>query len=283
MHSASRNLQTAGAELARIQGQASTQKTITKPSDDPAGTAAALEIRAAIKANAQYTKNASDGNEWLTTVDSALTSVTKLLQRASELTIAGANDGSMSPTAKEAIAVELVSIRDSLLNAANTQYMGRSVFAGNSDAEAAFAADYSYTGGQGTVERRVSDNTSIRVDADGAAIFGTGTTSVFAKIDSIVTDLRGNVNVGPRITELDASRTAVLSGLATTGARQSTLIDAADSQLDAKVQLESQRADIEDVDLAQIVLELKMQENVYQASLAVTARALQPTLMDFLR
>ena len=34
---------------------------------------------------------------------------------------------------------------------------------------------------------------------------------------------------------------------------------------------------------AEIVIKLKQQEVTYQAALAVTARTLQPTLMDFLR
>ena len=46
--------------------------------------------------------------------------------------------------------------------------------------------------------------------------------------------------------------------------------------------LESQRADVEDVDLSKVILELKSQEIAYQTALAVTARALQPTLMSFL-
>jgi len=38
----------------------------------------------------------------------------------------------------------------------------------------------------------------------------------------------------------------------------------------------------EDTDEAKVIMELKMQENVYQASLAVGARIIQPTLIDFL-
>lgn len=283
MHAASRNLQTAAAELSRLQIQGSTLNKITRPSDDPAATADALKVRAAQTANTQYSRNAADGNEWLTTVDSSLQTVTGLLRKAADLTLQGANDGSMSPAAKEAIAKELETIRDSLLSAANTEYLGRSVFAGNSDAGHAFAADYSFTGGSGTVERRIDDTTTVRVDADGAAVFGTGATSVFAEIDSIVSDLRAGVNVAAHVDVLNARTDSVGAQLAVTGARQSTLIDAQKSLLSAKVDLETQRTGIEDVDIADIVLQLKTQETVYQAALSVTSRTLQPTLMDFLR
>jgi len=283
MNSASRNMQSAAAELSRLQEKASTQKNISRPSDDPAGTAAALQVRADQKLNAQYTKNVQDGNEWLTTVDSTLSSVTALLQRANVLTVQGANDGALTPAAKETIAMELESIRDSLLAASNTQYAGRSVFAGTSDAGHAFTSpDYAYTGGNGSVERRIGEGQTIRVDGDGAAIFGEGTDSVFAALDAIAADLRAGVNIGPRITTVATHLTTVSSQQAVIGSRQATVLSAGETLLDAKVSLESRRVSIEDVDLAEIILDLKMQETAYQASLAVTARALQPTLMDFL-
>ena len=283
MNSASRNMQSAAAELSRLQEKASTQKNISRPSDDPAGTAAALQVRADQKLNAQYTKNVQDGNEWLTTVDSTLSSVTALLQRANVLTVQGANDGALTPAAKETIAMELESIRDSLLAASNTQYAGRSVFAGTSDAGHAFTSpDYAYTGGNGSVERRIGEGQTIRVDGDGAAIFGEGKDSVFAALDAIAADLRAGVNIGPRITTVATHLTTVSSQQAVIGSRQATVLSAGETLLDAKVSLESRRVSIEDVDLAEIILDLKMQETAYQASLAVTARALQPTLMDFL-
>jgi len=286
MNSASRNMQSAAAELSRLQEKASTQKNISRPSDDPAGTAAALQVRADQKLNAQYTKNVADGNEWLTTVDSTLSSVTALLQRANVLTVQGANDGALTLAAKETIAMELESIRDSLLAASNTQYAGRSVFAGTSDAGHAFTAadgNYTYAGVAGSsVERRIGEGQTIRVDGDGAAIFGEGTDSVFAALDAIAADLRAGVNIGPRITSVATHLTTVSSQQAVIGSRQATVLSAGETLLDAKVSLESRRVSIEDVDLAEIILDLKMQETAYQASLAVTARALQPTLMDFL-
>ena len=42
-------------------------------------------------------------------------------------------------------------------------------------------------------------------------------------------------------------------------------------------------AGLEDVDLSKVLLDLKTQDVNYQTAIAVTARVLQPTLMDFLR
>ena len=40
---------------------------------------------------------------------------------------------------------------------------------------------------------------------------------------------------------------------------------------------------MENVDVAQAIVDLQMQEVAYQAALGATARVIQPTLLDFLR
>jgi flagellar hook-associated protein 3 FlgL len=97
-----------------------------------------------------------------------------------------------------------------------------------------------------------------------------------------VKDLRSGVNVSTRLTEIDGRLGSILGQQGAVGARQAQVIKAEAANVDKSVSLEAQRARIEDVDLGQAVLELKAQEVSYQAALAVTARALQPTLMDFL-
>ena len=49
------------------------------------------------------------------------------------------------------------------------------------------------------------------------------------------------------------------------------------------INYERMRSDAEDVDMAEVILYLKMAEAVYQAALSAGARIIQPTLMDFLR
>lgn len=106
---------------------------------------------------------------------------------------------------------------------------------------------------------------------------------MFGEIDAIVSDLRSGVNVGSHIATLDTRFDTILTGISTVGSRHATLLDAKSSNLDSKIDLEATRSGLEDVDLNKLILELKMQEVSYQSALAVTARTLQPTLMDFLR
>jgi flagellar hook-associated protein 3 FlgL len=282
MHAAQRNLQAGATKMAKLQDQASSQRAINRPSDDPAGTVESMRVRAAQRSNNQYARNIDDGNGWLTTIDSTLGRASDIMRRVRDLTVQGANDGAMSPTAKSAIAVELEGLKADLLVQANAKYAGRTVFAGNSSAGVAVNPDYSVNSG-GPVNRRIGDDTTVQVDADGAAVFGTGTTSVFSVIDTIVADLNSGTNVGTHLGAIDAHMAAMVSARAAVGVRQSQIERAEGANLEKSGALEAQRAGVEDIDLGQVILSLKLQEVAYQSTLAVTARVLQPTLMDFLR
>lgn len=284
MLSAQRNLQAGAAKMAELQDKAQTLTKISKPSDDPVAAADAMQVRAQQRATEQHGRNIDNGDGWLTAADSAISTSTALLNRVRDLTIQGANDGAMSPEAKEAVAAELDGLKQDLLNQANSRYLGRSVFAGSSDAAQAFAADGSYDGVPGgEVQRRVAADLTIRVDTDGAAVFGSGPDSVFSVIDRISADLRSGVNVGARISEIDTRAKALIAGQSDIGARQAQMGRAAEGNALMKNNLEAQRAGIEDADLSQAILDLKLQDVSYQAALAITGKVLPNTLMDYLR
>lgn len=282
---AQRNLQSNMTRMAALQEKVSSQQKITRPSDDPSATAASLKVRAEQAAAGQYGRNIANGNGWLTTLDAAMSSATDILNRVRDLTLQAAND-SVPPAARKAIAVELEGLRADLLSQANTQYLGRSVFAGTSDAPAAFTAGNPpvFTGVPDTaVERRIAPGTTVRVDADGAAVFGSGAGSVFTLLDTIVADLRAGVNVSKHIGAIDARHEALIGQYANIGTRHAQLLRAEETNMDLTGLLEAQRSGVEDVDAGQAILDMNLQEVNYRTALAVTAKVLQPTLMDFLQ
>lgn len=284
MATAQRNIQAGRANLARLQEQASTGKALQKPSDDPSGTGAALRVRAEARAAQQYAVNINDGLGWSNTVDASLSGAEDLLRRAIDLTTQGANSGTMSAASREAIATELEGIRNDLISQANTQYMGRSVFAGDSDTGAAFdPTTYAFSGTPGaTVERRVSPTETVGVDGDGASAFGTGSTSVFAVLDGIAADLRAGNQIGGKLTDIQNAFGNLVNQHGIVGARMARLEQAQTLNLTTSTNLETQRSGIEDIDPAKVIIDLKSQELTYQSALSVTARVLQPTLLSFL-
>ncbi|MEH0109348.1 flagellin [Tersicoccus sp. MR15.9] len=282
---ASRNLAAAQTRLAGAQETATSLRRITRPSDDPAGAAQAMRVRADAAANAQYSRNIDNGTAWLTSVDSALGDATDRLIAARDQVQQSLNDA-RTPADRAAIAQVIDGLRADLLATANTTHQGRNIFAATADAPVAFADGNppTYTGVAGdTVQRRYGPDQTVRVDADGAAVFGTGTSSVFGLLDSISAELRAGGTGAGRLAQLDTAITTVTTARADAGARLSSLTAAKDANATAKVALEANRSAIEDVDLGTAVLDLQVQQTSYQAALAVTAKTLQPTLMDFLR
>lgn len=282
---AQRNLQAGQSRLAALQEKASTLQNITKPSDDPAALADSLAMRARLRAADQYSNNISDGNGWLNTADAALGQATNILNRVRDLTLQASN-ASLNEAAREVIAAELEGLNEDLLARANTKYLGRSVFAGNSDYAAAFSNGtppvYNGTSGS-TVERRVDAGQTLRVDSDGGAIFGDGAASVFALVSDVVLDIRSGANPAARLAIIDERVQKVINGRADAGIRHAQLLQAQEAVAGLQATLEAQRSGIEDADIGKVVLDLKLQETNYQVALAVTAKVLQPTLMDFLR
>lgn len=278
-----RSLQRNLATQADLVEQGTTGRRLTRASDDPSGAADALGIRARAAAETQYDRNIDNGKGWLAVVDSTLTLVTDVLQRVRDLTLQGASDNT-SPAARRALAVEVDQLREELLSLANTTHLGRTVFAGTSDEGVAFRPDYTFTGVPGaSVERRVSAGETVRVDADGAAVFGEGATSVFALLDTIAAELRTDTPDSGRVAEIDGALDRVLSAQTAAGTRLNRLERAAEAVRENQVGLAERRMAIEDVDLAELSMDLQLARMAYEASLSIGASVLQTSLLDYLR
>ncbi|MET1022451.1 MAG: flagellar hook-associated protein FlgL [Arthrobacter sp.] len=283
---AQRTLQTQQSRLSELQEKATTLNKISRPSDDPAATAKALETRSLLAANAQYGRNIDDGNTWLTAADAALEQATNVMHRVKDLTILAGN-GSLPKSGKDAIANELDALNEELVAIANTKHLGRNIFAGNSDNPEAFSGPVppAYNGaGLNPVERRISATQSVRVDADGQKIFGSGLGSVFDSIKSVADSLRGGTApTSSQLGDVEIRFNSIVDGRAEIGTRQAQLERAGTVNTDLEATLDAQRTGIEKADLGSVIMDLKLQETTYQVALAATARVLQPTLMDFLR
>jgi flagellar hook-associated protein 3 FlgL len=279
------NLQDNLTRMGRLQEQLSSGRLISRPSDNPSGTVTALQLRGDVRATEQYQRNADSGIGWLGTADTALTQSLSVLRKVRELALQGSSTGAMGPEARQALATEVRGLRDSLLGLANTAYNGRPVFGGTTSGQVAFdPATGAYAGDAGTVQRRVGENTSVRVDVDGTAVFGDGATSVFSLLDDIATHLANDpTQLAGDITRLDGSTSTVLTTVTDVGTRYARLEAVRQTAADRLIELKSSLATVESIDLPATVVELQMQQVAYQAALGATARVIQPTLMDFLR
>ncbi|MEU4222494.1 flagellar hook-associated protein FlgL [Actinoplanes sp. NPDC026623] len=278
------NLQRNVARSGKIQEQLSSGKQIARPSDSPTGTLTALQLRGEMRVTQQYSRNADDGMSWLSVLDDTLSGSLSQINRARDLAIQS-QSGAATPLSREAMAVEVDNIRESLIGAANTTYLGRPVFGGTTTGGVAYDSAGVYQGDDGAVLRTVGSNAQVRVAEDGRDVFGPDGSNIFAVLADISDGLRNNdvTKLHAGMDNLSAAGDLIKSTLSDVGARYNRVSQMHDTAEDRLVTLKSQLSDVEDIDLPQTIMEMQLQQTAYQAALAATAKVIQPSLIDYLR
>ncbi|MDQ1521351.1 MAG: flagellar hook-associated protein 3 FlgL [Actinomycetota bacterium] len=277
------NLQLNIAKLNKLQGQMSSMKQLQKPSDSPVGMVSALHYRSDLGRNDQFNRNIDDGMTWLNLADSTLTSVVDQLHRVRDLAIQGAN-ASTDTASREALAQEVDKIRDSIIGIANTKNIDRPIFAGNSNGGVAYDTNGNYVGKSASVDRTVASGVRVQVNANGDEVFGTPGNDVFTALAQLSNSLRTNpTQLTGDVANLDTRLDGIQKAQTSIGARTRRLETMKDRNATDGITLKQSLSQVEDVDLAQVTMELQMQQVAYQAALSTTAKVIQPSLVDFLR
>ncbi len=260
-------------------------RRIERPSDDVAGIDRSLRARSALAARTQQARNADDARTWVNLADSKLQGAVSSLQRARELVISAGHPAEQG--SRDAIADELNAIRDELLSLANSKSQGRSLFAGTlpTDAVQNIGGVWTYTGNPDAVFRKLADQHRVQVNVTGDDVFGFNRGSdVFSVLDDAAAAVRADdaAGIDAGISALDGSLQDVLTGLTRLGTAGNQIEAATvDQQRDIGA-LEMMVSEIEDIDLAESIMDMQLQEVAYQAALSASSRALQPSLVDFL-
>jgi len=275
------------ANLARLQAtqaKLSSGRSIRRPSDSPTGTMAALRLRSDLDRLGQLDRNADDGKARLGTADNALTDGLSILREARDAVLQGAN-GSMSAADREALAAEVDGLRQSLLAVANTRYLQQPIFAGTAGAAVAYDASGAYQGDTGAVTRTIAPGVKVTVNATGDQVFGPAGNDIFSVLATISADLRNNPSAlaTTDLGQLDAGYLRIQNALASVGSRYHQIDIMQERNKANQLDSQNQLSEVEGVDLPATMVDLQLQEVAYQSALGATAKALQPTLMDWLR
>jgi len=276
----------------KYQQQLATGMKISVPSDDPVVAARALKLRTDVSQVEQYRRNVNDAESWIDITESTLNNIQDVLHRARELAVQG-NNGTMTETDRIKIAEEIKQLKNQLINLANTTYAGRQIFSGYKtdtkllNDDGTFAIDVLNTE---RIEYEIGIGDSININVCGGDLFNYGNDAqvnnkakMIEVFDKFIEALELGENIGESITDLDEAMDNLLRVRADLGARANRL-ELTANRLDSDVinftMLMSQN---ENVDMAETIMKLKNEENVYRASLAGGARIIMPTLVDFIR
>ena len=104
-------------------------------------------------------------------------------------------------------------------------------------------------------------------------------------LSTISNDLRNNPSAltTTDLGQLDAGYLRIQNALASVGSRYHQIEIMQQRNQANQLESQNQLSEVEGVDLPAATVDLQLQEVAYQSALGATAKALQPTLMDWLR
>ncbi len=114
----------------RLNTQMSTQKKLTKPSDNALIAIRSLRLNATLSAiNQYYENNIPDAMSWMEVTETALTNMKDIVTEAYRLSVNGATD-TLTEDDRNTILTQLKSLSSQLYAEADSDYAGRTVFSG---------------------------------------------------------------------------------------------------------------------------------------------------------
>jgi flagellar hook-associated protein 3 FlgL len=259
-------------------------KRVHKLSSDPPAVGQILRFRTSIAAVEQYQQNVERANSWLSLSEVSLTQVSDALMRAKELAVSQAS-GTANADSRAAAAVEIYGLLQQTLEAGNARLGNQFLFAGHKTATAPYLANGTYQGDSGTLDYEIGQGNFMTVNTPGDAVFGDAGDGVIKVLQDLKTALETNDQTGVEslLNPLDQSLSQVVNARAGVGVKMERLTAQKDQLGEVSDQLTQMLGETEGADLARTISDLTQQQYVYEASLAVSAKIIQPTLLDFLR
>ncbi|XWN53206.1 flagellar hook-associated protein FlgL [Anoxybacillus flavithermus] len=277
-----RNVSKSYDKLGTYQQQLATGKKIHRPSEDPVVAMKGMHYRTSLTEIEQFQRNLSEAYTWMENSESALNHTTNVLQRARELVVQAKN-GTLGQEDRQAIAREIEQLKKDLVQVANTKVAGKYIFNGTNIEQAPVADGTAptVTNNNDDFMVEVAKGVKLKINVTPSNVFNQGLFNTLQQIENELANPTGNLD--NLLSQLDGHLNDVLAERAELGARVNRL-ELVEQRL-AEQQLIAKRmiSDNEDADIEKIITELKSQETVHRAALAVGARIIQPTLVDFLR
>lgn len=288
------NLNTNLSRMNKYQNQLATGKKISLPSDDPIVASRALKLRTDVAEIEQYQRNVDDATSWMEITETTLAQMGEVMHRVRELTVQGGN-GTSTPEDLDKARQEIEQLKVQITHLANTTYAGRYIFSGYKtdkplmDENGVFLIDIANSE-QINYEIGIGDD--ININVTGSDLFNNGTnaaiadaSSLIGTFDALIAALEAGDHsaVGSTLSQIDTDMNNILRVRSGVGARMNRLELTANRLGDDQINFTKLMSKNEDVDMAEAIMNLQNEENVYRASLSAGAKVIQPSLIDFLR
>lgn len=284
-----RNIQGNMSDLDKLNQQLASGKQFQRPSDAPIKVTNSMQFSSMLEDNNQYQRNIEQARNWISFSENALADMNDVLQTTRELALQAANSTNNEEDVDK-IALVVKELRNELVSIANSKLGDNYIFSGQAtnkkpivfDDTQALGDKVSYQGDFNKISRGINPSIEMDININGQYAFKGAIEDLNKLIDNMENyDQEAISNTD--LANLDGVINNTLAYRAELGAKINRL-DLTESRLeDDNLSIQKLKSKNEDIDIAETIMNLKMKENVYQASLASGARIIQPSLMDFLR
>ncbi|OKP98448.1 flagellar hook-associated protein FlgL [Paenibacillus sp. P46E] len=276
--------------------QLSSGRKINKPSDDPVGITYSLRYRAELSSNEQYTKNVDSSISWLDYNDTVLGQAGDVVQRLRELTVEASN-GTNPQSALDSINQEVMQLKEQFVDISNSKLNGKYIFNGEKydskpydfvkGADGTYDVSQAITTDPGQINYIVGEGVQLPINMTGNDVFGnTGDVdNVFTIFNNISAALKSGdyKGVSNQLNNIDTRVEKLLTARSEIGAKTNRVELMQDRLGDLNTNLTDLQAKTEDADYEGLIMQSKIQENIYNASLSVGAKIISTSLVDFIR
>lgn len=298
-----RNISSNLGTVGKMQQQMASGKRITKISDDPIGAISSMQIRVKLYKSEQYQKNVDRALTWLDETESSVLELNDIIKRAYEAAV-GMSTDTMDDDERSAAAQLVKQLRDHVVTIGNAKSNDKYIFGGynvsNAPFEVVAPGQITYNGiniktgdagdlnalAQDSISYAVGFNITMDVSTTGVALFGTGENNLYNVLDDFYNALEANApcdELTGFIAKLQNGQSDVLSIAAEIGGKVNRL-ELIQNRFDEDILTYTDRkSNIEDVDQAEAIMNYKMAQAVYEASLQIGSNIIQPSLVNFLK
>jgi flagellar hook-associated protein 3 FlgL len=271
------------SNLNNLYEQATTGKRINRPSDDPSAISPILSSNKEIEKADRYLETIGATQDNLDILDGYLDSAEAIFVRASEIAISGVN-ATLSPVDMQTLADEIAHLQTELIDIANAKVDGKYLFSGYSEDTVPFSGDpivYNGTSDHKMVE--IGSGQTVQTNLSGDELF-------MSPIDifTALSDLEAAFTTGDhtaveaQMTTLEQAAEQVRGARSEMGNINSYLGDVESLTEEIKLQMAERLSNYEDADLVEVMTNITMAEQSYEAALNVSARLSQLSILDYM-
>jgi flagellar hook-associated protein 3 FlgL len=297
------NLNSLYNDLAKSHTQVSTGERFQKASEAPIQAVRSMDLSIDLERNDQYLTNIDRARSVYSETEDSLMAVSDSLQGIKDNLLEGVH-GSYNNEDRKVLAKEVEQLKNNIVTQLNKEYSGKYYFGGYNTYEAPFAVEGGKMTYNGQVIESIDESdyndfmgenifvktgksTEIGVSLPGIDIVGYGEDNLFSKIDEILDELNIESTdldkLDSLMGDIDDFFIKTQNHISTIGAKAKNL-DVMKGQADQiKLNLDETLSKESHIDIEEAIINYKTTEMVYNSALAVSAKIIQPTLIDFLR